>query len=102
MSKFNYPKNIIKCAQNIRCTHGQCVSNHNELTFNMNMVCTEMGKENSRTFPGLFQDFFLLIEDSGQKHQNEKVHSISTKFQYIGMKTVGVTDYINQTPPTHF
>ena len=28
MSKFNNPKNIIKCAQNIGCTHVQCVSNH--------------------------------------------------------------------------
>ena len=24
------------------------------------------------------------------------------KFEYKGMKTVGVTDYTNQTPPTHF
>ena len=28
MSKFNNPKNIIKCAQNRGCTHVQCVSNH--------------------------------------------------------------------------
>ena len=31
MSKFNNPKNIIKCAQNIGCTHVQCVSNHKVL-----------------------------------------------------------------------
>ena len=24
------------------------------------------------------------------------------KFEYKGMKTVGVTDYTNQTPPKHF
>ena len=24
------------------------------------------------------------------------------KFEYKGMKTVGVKDYTNQTPPTHF
>ena len=24
------------------------------------------------------------------------------KFEYKGMKTVGVTDYTNQTPPTHY
>ena len=35
MSKFNNPKNIIKCAQNIGCTHVQCVSNHNILSLNM-------------------------------------------------------------------
>ena len=29
MSKFNNPKNIIKCAHNIVCTYVQCVSNHN-------------------------------------------------------------------------
>ena len=32
MSKF---KNIIKCAQNIGCTHVQCVSNQNVLSLNM-------------------------------------------------------------------
>ena len=31
MSKFNNPKSIIKCAQNIGCTHVQCVSNHSIL-----------------------------------------------------------------------
>ena len=36
MSKFNNPKNIVKCAQNIACTHVQCVSNHNVLSLNMN------------------------------------------------------------------
>ena len=29
LSKFNNPKNTIKCAQNIVCTHVQCVSNRN-------------------------------------------------------------------------
>ena len=35
MSKFNNPKNIIKSAQNIECTHVQCESNHNILSLNM-------------------------------------------------------------------
>ena len=29
MSKFINPKNIIKSAQNVECTHVHCVSNHN-------------------------------------------------------------------------
>ena len=34
-SKFNNPKNIIKCTQNKGCTHVQCVDNHNVLSLNM-------------------------------------------------------------------
>ena len=29
MSKFNTPKYIIKCAQNIGCRDAQCMNNHN-------------------------------------------------------------------------
>ena len=34
MSKFNNPKNIIKCVQNIGCKHVQCVSHHYLLSLN--------------------------------------------------------------------
>ena len=35
MSKLNTPKNIIRCAQNIGCTHVECVNNHNIQSLNM-------------------------------------------------------------------
>ena len=31
---------------------------HSSLGWVQGRVCTEIGKQNSRTFPGLFQDFF--------------------------------------------
>ena len=30
------------------------------------------------------------------------VNNQYAKFEYKGMKTLGVTDYTNQTPPKHF
>ena len=32
----------------------------------------------------------------------QSVDNHYAKFEYEGMKTVGVTDYTNQTPPKHF
>ena len=59
----------------------------------LSRVRMEMGKQNSRTFPGLFHDFFSFFKNSissnfcikqhekmhffSRKHPNEKAHSIS-------------------------
>ena len=34
--------------------------------------------------------------------QLQCMNNHNAKFEYKGMKNVGVTDYSNQTPPTHF
>ena len=52
--------------------------------FYLYRVRTEMGEQNSRTFPGLFQDFFSFFKDSISSKfcvkQREKMHFFSRKY----------------------
>ena len=50
--------------------------------------------------PKMKKKIMKCIQKEGAHFQCMNNHY--AKFEYKGMKNVGVTDYTNQTPPTHF
>ena len=111
MSKINTPKYITKCAQNI-CTksHVQCVNNHNAKFESKGMKTAgvtdytnqtpskhfELKKCLSSRRPELIKIFLKCAQNiECTKSHLQCVNNHYAKFEYKGMKTVGVTDYTN-------